>query len=132
MIKNKLYNIFAILLFLLFNNGACNESNEVDDTDIVTPPNDYLGITLKPGIVNQTIHGFGASDAWSTQFVGKNWPLIKKNQIADYLFSTATDAQGNPKGIGLNTWRFNIGAGSSTQGGASGNKRFMEKGGILF
>ena len=31
MLKNRLYNIFAILLLLLFNNGACNDSNEVDD-----------------------------------------------------------------------------------------------------
>ena len=60
----------------------------------------------------QTIHSFGASDCWRTQFIGLNWPIEKRNQIADLLFSTETDALGNPKGIGLSLWRFNIGAGS--------------------
>lgn len=64
----------------------------------------------------QIMDGFGASDAWSCQFVGKNWPEQKKNAIADLLFSKEMDAQGNPKGIGLSIWRFNLGAGSMEQG----------------
>ena len=69
---------------------------------------------------HQTIHSFGASDAWSSKFVG-NWAsLTKKNQIADYLFSMEVDSAGNPKGIGLSLWRFNIGAGSYEQGDSSG------------
>ena len=69
---------------------------------------------------HQTIHSFGASDAWSSKFVG-NWTnLTKKNQIADYLFSMDADSAGNPKGIGLSLWRFNIGAGSYEQGDSSG------------
>ena len=67
----------------------------------------------------QTIHNFGASDAWSCQFVGKNWPLEKREAIADLLFSQALKADGTPKGIGLSAWRFNIGGGSSGQGEAS-------------
>lgn len=66
--------------------------------------------------VVQTMDGFGGSDAWRTQFVGKNWPEQKKNAIADLLFSKEIDAQGNPKGIGLSIWRFNLGAGSTEQG----------------
>ena len=38
------------------------------------------------------------------------------NQIADWLFSTENDANGQPKGIGLSLWRFNVGAGSTEQG----------------
>src|SRR6478609_3415782 len=53
----------------------------------------------------QTIDHFGASDAWSCQFVG-NWPEKKKNSIADYLFSLDTLNDGGPKGIGLSMWRF--------------------------
>jgi len=69
---------------------------------------------------HQTIHSFGASDAWSSKFVG-NWADVsKKNQIADYLFSMDVDSGGNPKGIGLSLWRFNIGAGSFEQGDSSG------------
>src|SRR5882762_4750229 len=59
----------------------------------------------------QVISNFGASDAWSCQFVG-NWPGPSKNAIADWLFSMDTLTNGNPKGIGLSLWRFNIGAGS--------------------
>jgi len=67
----------------------------------------------------QTISNFAASDAWSCQFVG-NWPDAAKNTIADWLFSMDTLANGNPKGIGLSLWRFNIGAGSAQQGNNSG------------
>ena len=67
----------------------------------------------------QTIDGFGASDAWRTQFVGKNWPIEKRNAIADLLFSKEMDASGNPKGIGLSMWRFYLGAGSMEQGANS-------------
>jgi hypothetical protein len=72
--------------------------------------------TIKPQTEFQEIHGFGASDAWSCQFVGANWPDEKKNKMADLLFSTENDGDGNPKGIGLSIWRFNIGAGSTEQG----------------
>ena len=67
----------------------------------------------------QTMHSFGASDCWSMAIIGKNYPASKKNQIAEWLFSQEVDAQGNPKGIGLSLWRFNIGAGSFEQGKAS-------------
>ena len=63
----------------------------------------------------QTMAYFSASDAWSMQFIGL-WPQEKQNQIADWLFSTENDANGQPKGIGLSLWRFNVGAGSTEQG----------------
>lgn len=68
----------------------------------------------------QTMHSFGASDCWRTQYVGANWPEDKRNAIADLLFSTEFDACGNPKGIGLSLWRFNIGSGSHEAGDAGG------------
>jgi hypothetical protein len=76
---------------------------------VVNPANEY-----------QIIEGFGASDCWSAQFVGKNWPLAKRDFIADLLFSKDFDQNGNPKGIGLSQWRFNIGGGSAEQGKESG------------
>ena len=69
----------------------------------------------------QTINNFGASDAWSCQFVG-NWPMAKKSNIADLLFSMDTLKDGSPKGIALSMWRFNIGAGSAEQASQSGIK----------
>ncbi len=64
----------------------------------------------------QVMEGFGASDCWTMQFVGKNWPEKKKIAIADLLFSKDVDINGNPKGIGLSQWRFNIGGGTMEQG----------------
>lgn len=68
----------------------------------------------------QTIHSFGASDCWRVQYIGKNWPIEKRNQIADLLFSSEFDSWGNPKGIGLSMWRFNIGSGSHEAGDNGG------------
>ncbi len=73
----------------------------------------------------QRIRNFGASDAWTCQFVG-NWPEAKRQQVADWLFSTETDANGQPKGIGLSCWRFNIGAGSMAQNAISDEWRQTE------
>jgi len=75
----------------------------------------YTILTQSP---QQQIQHFGASDAWSMQFLGM-WPKVQQEQIADWLFSTENDAQGKPKGIGLSIWRFNLGAGSEEQGEAA-------------
>ena len=66
----------------------------------------------------QIMEHFGASDAWSMQYVGL-WPEEKQKRMADWLFSTDNDLNGCPKGIGLSLWRFNLGAGSAEQGEAS-------------
>lgn len=71
------------------------------------------------GIEYQTIDNFSASDGWSMQYIGL-WPNEKQQQMADWLFSTSNDKNGQPLGIGLSLWRFNIGAGSTEQGEASG------------
>lgn len=81
--------------------------------------NGKLFVTTDPGTIYQEIDGFGASDAWRAQFVGKNWPLEKRNKIADLLFSQEMDGNGNPKGIGLSIWRFYISAGTTEQGDSS-------------
>lgn len=66
----------------------------------------------------QTIDGFGASDAWSMWQIGE-WEDSLRNLVADWLFSMEDNADGSPKGIGLSIWRFNAGAGSATQGDAA-------------
>lgn len=97
-------------------------SCEYDKTD----PNDPMYQPVKGDVVidatkkYQVMDNFGASDCWWAQFVGKNWPDNKKEQIADWLFSLETDKNGKPEGIGLSLWRFNVGAGSAEQGSESG------------
>lgn len=73
---------------------------------------------VNPDVTYQTIDGFGASDAWSMRFVGE-MPESTQNAVADLLFSSESGTDGNPKGIGLSIWRFNIGAGSLEQGDSS-------------
>jgi O-glycosyl hydrolase len=119
--KNQIKSITILsYILILFLNNSCDDIGS-DSLEVEGGTGDeFLEITLRPSTTYQTIHGFGASDAWSTQFVGENWPLDKRNQIADLLFSDEFDAEGNPLGIGLDVWRFNVGAGSISQGGNSG------------
>src|SRR5262249_13559904 len=79
-----------------------------------------LMIRVDPQVAYQTMDGFGASDAWQCAIIGRNWPEEKRERIADLLLSREVDAQGNPRGIGLSIWRFNVGAGTAEQGDASG------------
>ncbi len=81
----------------------------------VTP----VELLLDPSTAYQSIESFGASDAWNLDFVGKHWSDSEKELMAKRLFSLDTDELGNPEGIGLSGWRFNIGAGSAEQGEAS-------------
>lgn len=68
----------------------------------------------------QQIHNIGGSGCWYTEEIGKQWPLAKKQHIAELLFSREFDKDGKPKGIGLSAWRFNIGGGTAEQGDSSG------------
>ncbi len=78
-----------------------------------------LLVTVDLDAKKQTIRNFASSDAWNTERIGKYWPAEKKNELAALLFSTEKDGNGNPIGIGLSGWRFNIGAGTAEQGNAS-------------
>jgi O-glycosyl hydrolase len=104
------------LIFLGFIILSCSS-----DVDLPEPPKPAtireISIDLNQEV--QTMEGFGGSDAWICQMVGKNWPINKRNTIADLLFSKDIDAEGNPKGIGLSMWRFYLSAGSAEQGSSS-------------
>jgi O-glycosyl hydrolase len=130
-VYQKLFKLFFINLAIVFALFSCKKGGA--PTPPVQPPNPCIvaGVdtcaiqaTVRTATINltadkQTIHSFGASDCWGLKFVGKNWPLAKRNEIADLLFSKELDANGNPKGIGLSLWRINLGAGSFEQGTAS-------------
>ncbi|MDN3670457.1 glycoside hydrolase [Echinicola jeungdonensis] len=107
---------YLILGCLIIN--ACQPKNKIGATSS-NRGNPIVHINAIQQRTYQTIEHFGASDAWSCQFVGL-WPEQKKFAIAELLFSQEMDGKGNPKGIGLSLWRFNIGAGSAEQGTQSG------------
>ncbi|MDD4970885.1 MAG: glycoside hydrolase [Paludibacter sp.] len=79
---------------------------------------DVCKFVVDSNLKYQTIDNFSASDGWSMQFIGL-WPKEKQEKMADWLFSTENDSKGQPKGIGLSLWRFNIGTGSAEQGDSS-------------
>jgi O-glycosyl hydrolase len=111
----KMNRTVLTLVFIAFFNFIC------------TPQPAKIGgeqpveVFIHPEVIFQTIHNFGASDAWNCQFVG-NWPDDQKNNVADLLFSLENSENGTPKGIGLSCWRFNIGAGSADQADKTGIK----------
>lgn len=80
---------------------------------------DYAGeatvIKVNDTVKHQTIDNFGASDAWTMRFLGEASDETVR-QTADWLFSTECDEAGQPLGIGLSIWRFNLTAGSAEQG----------------
>ncbi len=77
-----------------------------------------VDFTIETGKELQVIDCFGASDAWSMNRIGL-WSEDKQRQVADWLFSMENETDGQPKGIGLSVWRFNLGAGSAGQGDSS-------------
>ena len=51
---------------------------------------DFSEFTVCVDQKKQTIRNFGASDGWSTQFIGKYFPENKKEHLAELLFSCDT------------------------------------------
>ncbi len=60
-------------------------------------------LEIDPGKTFQTIEHFGASDCWTMQKLG-GWSDENRERLADLLFDVE-------KGIGLTSWRVNLGAG---------------------
>lgn len=102
--------LLLITLGCLFTT-SCADRQKTEDKTTVSTVKEYR-ITEQE---LQTMDGFGASDAWSMQTMGL-WQEDKRNQVADWLFSMENDENGQPKGIGLSIWRFNVGGGSAEQG----------------
>ena len=88
-----------------------------DDICLNAPdPLPDAAVRIDTSVRYQTIQNFGASDCWTTEFIGNYYSETEKAKAAKWLFSRQTDANGNPEGIGLSCWRVNVGAGSATQG----------------
>lgn len=92
--------------------GDGNESEEPTEQ----PPDGMERVRIDLGTTFQTIESFSASDCWMGDRVGK-WST--REELARYLFSDEI-VDGQPQGIALSGWRFNLGAGTAQQGDASG------------
>jgi hypothetical protein len=109
--------LIVITLPIRSSDALAQKTTKVDPN-----PDSPKRIRINLNEEKQTIHSFGASDCWTAKYIGTWSDINKKNHIADLLFSTDTTSNGNPKGIGLSLWRFNIGAGSYEQGAESNIK----------
>lgn len=69
---------------------------------------------------HQIVTGFGASDCWLGDYVGRYFNDTMRERAAKLLFARSFNRGGNPEGIGLSLWRVNLGAGSAAQGDDSG------------
>jgi len=76
-------------------------------------------VSIDPTTTYQTIEGFGASDCWTVDFVGRYFNDAQKEQAAQWLFDSQLKSDGSANGIGLSMWRFNLGGGTLGQGDAS-------------
>lgn len=104
--------LFAFITLLgLF--GCGNDFTDPNDPKFFNEEDE--GISIQLDNIQQTIHHFGASDGWSAETIGENWPTAEREKIAQLLFSQELDQSGQPLGIGLSMWRANIGAGSANQ-----------------
>ncbi len=107
---------FASILVFNFSLYACADSESLTPS----PSSEIIkNITVDINAQHQTIDGFSASDCWATNYIGRGWSESQKSRMAELLFSTEVTT-GQPKGIGLSMWRFNLGGGTSIQGDASG------------
>ncbi len=110
----KLYRLFCFIIFCVTLGMSSAHAQNKKPQPLV------ISIDLNDRA--QTIENIGASGCWYAEPIGKNWPSEKKNKIAELLFSREIDKAGNPLGIGLSAWRFNIGGGTAEQGSSSGIK----------
>lgn len=103
------------------NTGGGNDNTGGNGSEIVSPTanfqcsNQPATITLSKQY--ETMEGFGASDCWLGEQIGKYW-TSNRDQIAKFLFSQKLN-DGQPEGIGLSMWRVNLGGGTAEQGDAS-------------
>lgn len=104
---------YIFLSAALFACTACSDNSgnipEPEAADLTKQ------ITINAATRYQTIDGFAASDCWVPNYIGKHWTESAKEGIARLLFSP-TVSSGQPQGIGLSMWRFNLGGGTAEQG----------------
>lgn len=84
-------------------------------------------ITIDVNKKAQVIDNIGSSGAWFSEGIGRYWSPEIREQMARWLFSKGFKKDGSPEGIGLSSWRFNIGGGTAEQGDSSGIRDFRKR-----
>ncbi|SDG70837.1 glycoside hydrolase [Winogradskyella thalassocola] len=111
--NNIIYKRIFLVLIVFGLVVGCEKDNFTDPND-PRFGSEEVGIVLDLDNTYQVIDHFGASGGFQDQWVGQ-WSSTAKDDIAKLLFSSDTDGQGNPEGIGLSLWRTVIGDGAADQ-----------------
>lgn len=109
-----LYTLLPLLSVFCKNNPAPTIAPGTGN-----PAEGGTDVTIDLSKPYQTMESFAASDCWDPNYIGKHWSMAEKEAIARLLFSRSV-VNGQPEGIGLSGWRFNLGGGTAQQGAASG------------
>ena len=102
-------NILPILFSIYAAGGLHSQTFKPDDAQ----RDEVLDLTVDFSEGHQTIHNFGSSTGMRAGYLAEHWPTDVLDQMARWVFSKEVDAAGNPQGIGLSSFRFEIGAGSA-------------------
>ncbi len=97
---------------------AADTEREVKELDSQKSLSGVKTATVDTETTYQTIESFGASGAWWAQYVG-GWDTVMNTtgmETREYIAMLLFDDE---NGIGLNSYRYNIGAGSRDKGHAS-------------
>lgn len=94
--------VLAAVLIYFFGTGNTNGKNVYKQSDAVIHNVDTGKTVFDEAVTYQIMNGFGASACWWSQDVGR-WE--NNEEIISYLYDSE-------KGIGLNIYRYNLGAGS--------------------
>ncbi|MCF7847225.1 MAG: hypothetical protein K9M45_00120 [Kiritimatiellales bacterium] len=74
-----------------------------------------LSVTVDCRKQFQTIENIGSSTGMHGAYIGRRFPRGKLDQLAELFFSTEIDSNRKLKGIGLSSFRIQIGAGTDEQ-----------------
>lgn len=107
------FKFLAVIVGMALFSACGDDFTDPNDPKFGGGDQEEKGFLIDLSQKHQTMHHFGASDGWSSETLGENWPVEDREMIAELLFSRDFDANGKPKGIGLSMWRVNIGAGSA-------------------
>lgn len=97
-----LISVIGFLAYFVFGVMGMDEKRTYGQSDAVNQNISTGRTVLDDTVTYQTMNGFGASACWWGQDIGK-WE--NREEILSYLYDSE-------KGIGLNIYRYNLGAGS--------------------
>lgn len=102
---------FLPIIFCLFYSITAVKCQPLQNSPHQTHNPLVLKVNFDKG--HQVVRNFGASTGMRAGYLVEHWPKETLQQMARWVFSKKFDGKGTPVGIGLSSFRFEIGAGSA-------------------